>query len=275
MPLPIGATTYVFRYLLGDAAKAPPLADLLRLARAAGLDRLQIFENARPLELGPSAWTELRRHAADLGLEISLGCLTLDPAVLCEYLDRTEALGARDLRLILESETGTPLSAGGIRAFLDRVVPALASRRVRLAIENHFAIPSRTLAEAAGAYPVETVGFCIDAANSLRNFEDWEKVFDLLGDRAVCYHLKDYRIAGSNVGFSVGGAPFGEGQIDARAILRRIFTKTPDPKIYLENWTPSTGDRENDIATDAWWLEKSIANLRSLTQSPPAAVTPP
>jgi L-ribulose-5-phosphate 3-epimerase UlaE len=105
-------------------------------------------------------------------------------------------------------------------------------------------------------------------ANSLRNFEDWEKVFDLLGDRAVCYHLKDYRIAGSNVGFSVGGAPFGEGQIDARAILRCIFAKTPDPKIYLENWTPSTGDREQDIATDARWLEKSIANLRNLMESP-------
>jgi sugar phosphate isomerase/epimerase len=258
---------------LSDAANAPRLPDLLRLARTAGLDRLQICENARPLELGRSAWTELRHQAGDLGLEISLGCLTLDPAVLHQYLDRTEALGAADLRLVLESETSTPLSAGGIRAFLDRVVPALASRGIRLAIENHFAIPSRTLAEAAGSYPPETVGFCVDVANSLRNFEDWEKVFDLLGDRAVCYHLKDYRIAGSNVGFSVGGAPFGEGQIDARAILRRIFAKTPAPKIYLENWTPSTGDREQDIATDARWLEKSIANLRNLMESPRAEVT--
>src|ERR1019366_9387802 len=59
----IGATTYVFRYLLGDAAWAPPLADLPRLARAAGLDRLQICENARPLELGTSAWAELRHNA--------------------------------------------------------------------------------------------------------------------------------------------------------------------------------------------------------------------
>ena len=275
MRLPMGATSYVFRYLLGDAANAPPLPDLPRLARTAGLERLQICENARPLELGRAAWTELQRQAGDLGLEISLGCMTLDPDVLGQYLDRTEALGASDLRLVLENETGTALTADGIRAFLDRVVPALASRRIRLAIENHFAIPSRTLAEAAGSYPAETVGFCVDVANSLRNFEDWEKVFDLLGDRAVCYHLKDYRIAGSNVGFSVGGAPFGEGQIDARAILRRIFAKTSDPKIYLENWTPSTGDRGKDIATDARWLEKSIANLRNLTRSRHAAATPP
>jgi L-ribulose-5-phosphate 3-epimerase UlaE len=67
------------------------------------------------------------------------------------------------------------------------------------------------------------------------------------------------------VGFSVSGAPFGEGHIDARAILRRIFAKTGVPRIYLENWTPATGDPQTDIATDAQWLEKSIANLRSLS----------
>jgi sugar phosphate isomerase/epimerase len=265
MQLPIGATSYVFRYLLSDPASGASLQALVRLARAAGLDRLQICENARPLELSVSGWTDLQRSAGDLGLEIGLGCMTLSPATVFQYLDRTEAIGASDLRLVLENEAGIPLSASRIRAFLDVILPELQSRHIRLAIENHFAIPSRTLAEAAASYPAETIGFCLDVANSLRNFEDWERVFDLLEDRAVCYHMKDYRIAGSNVGFSVGGAPFGEGQIDARAILRRIFAKTGAPKIYLENWTPATGDPQTDIAADAQWLEKSIANSRSLS----------
>ncbi|HEY2019223.1 MAG TPA: TIM barrel protein [Bryobacteraceae bacterium] len=264
MAIPIGATSYVFRYLLSDTANAPSLTELVRLAHEAGLDRLQICENARPLETGRSAWTELQRRACDLGLEIDLGCMTLDPAVLYEYLDRTEAIGGSDLRLVLESEAGIPLSADRIRFFLDLVLPELQQRGIRLAIENHFAIPSRTLAEAAASYPTETVGFCLDVANSLRNFEAWERVFDLLGDRAFCYHLKDYRISGSNVGFSVDGAPFGEGHIDASAILRRIFARTPQPRIYLENWTPATGDPPTDIATDAQWLARSIANLRSM-----------
>jgi len=276
-PLPIGATSYVFRYLLSNASTAPSLPDLLRLARAAGLDRLQVCENARPLDAAPSAWTELRHAAASLGLEIGLGCMTLSPDVLHQYLDRTEALGGSDLRLVLESPAEALLSSDRIRAFLDQVVPALESRRIRLAIENHFAIPSRTLAEAAASYSAETVGFCLDVANSLRNFEDWEKVFDLLGDRAVCYHLKDYRIDGSNVGFSVSGAPFGEGHIDASAILRRIFTKTAAPTIYLETWTPTTGDPPKDIAADARWLATSIANLRNLLSAiaPPQTESPP
>ena len=269
MPLPVGATSYVFRYLLSDAASAPSLPSLVRLARAAGLDRLQICENARPLELGVSGWTELRRRAGDLGIEIGLGCMTLSPAVLCQYLERVEAIGGSDLRLVLESEAAIPLSAARIRAFLDVVVPALECRGMRIAIENHFAIPSATLAEAAASYPAGRVGFCLDVANSLRNFEDWEKVFDLLGDRALFYHLKDYRIAGGNVGFSVSGAPFGEGQIDGAAILRRIFAKTSTPEIYLENWTPSTGDPQTDIATDAQWLDVSIANFRKLIVSFP------
>jgi sugar phosphate isomerase/epimerase len=265
MRIPNGATSYVFRYLLSDAASAPSLRDLVRMAREAGLDRLQICENARPLEVSQVAWTELGRYAGDLGLEISLGCMTLASEVVREYLDRTEAIGGSDLRLVLENEGAAALSADRIRAFLDVVVPDLEARGVRLAIENHFAIPSRTLAEAAAAYPPETVGFCVDVANSLRNFEDWERVFDFLADRAFCYHLKDYRIEGSNVGFAVGGAPFGEGQIDVAAILRRILAKTPAPRIYLENWTPATGDRQADIAADARWLARSITNFRDVT----------
>ena len=267
MKLAVGATSYVYRYLLGDEGSAPPLAKLIRLARRAGLDRLQICENARPLALAPSGWKELQREAAEIRLEISLGCMTLDPAVVFQYLDRTEALGGSDLRLVLESETGSPLSVHRIRAFLDEVLPRFESRGIRLAIENHFAIPSKTLAEAVAPYPAGALGFCVDVANSLRNFEDWEKVFEFLGDRAFCYHLKDYRISGSNVGFSVSGAPFGEGQIPAQAILARILATNPDPRIYLEAWTPSTGDRQTDIETDARWLDTSIANFRNLVSS--------
>lgn len=82
-------------------------------------------------------------------------------------------------------------------------------------------------------------------------------------------HLKDYRISGSNVGFSVSGAPFGEGQIRAHAIVERILATNPDPRIYLENWTPCTGDRQTDIETDARWLAASIANFQRLVASLP------
>lgn len=262
MTPPIGATSYVYRYLLSDVHTAPSMRELIRMARAAGLDRFQICENARPLELPASRWKELQTEAAGIGLEISLGAMTIDPAVVFACLDRSEAIGASALRLVLETAAEGGLSIGRIRALLDRLLPRLEASGIRLAIENHFAIPSRTLAAAAAPYPPELVGFCLDAANSLRNFEHWESVFEFLGNRAFCYHLKDYRITGSNVGFAVSGAPFGEGEIGAEALVARVVEASPHAPIYLENWTPSSGDRITDIVADAAWLDRSISGFR-------------
>lgn len=262
-----GATTYVFRYELSAAESAPRVADLLGKARSVGLERLQICENARPLAIDVAGWAAIERLARDLGIEIGLGCMTLDPGAVCEYLDRVAAIRGSMLRIVLERAGAGPLSVEQIRAFLDRIVPELESRDVRLAIENHFDIPCRILAQAVADYPRERVGFCVDVANSLRNFEDCDTVLDLLGDRALCYHFKDYRICGSNVGFSVTGAPFGEGLLDWRRLFRRIFAHTPSPEIYLETWTPSSGDQKADVSMDAQWLRTSLGNFRAAVRS--------
>jgi sugar phosphate isomerase/epimerase len=142
------------------------------------------------------------------------------------------------------------------------MIPCLEKRGMRLAIENHFDIPCRVLAEAVAGYPAEAVGFCLDVANSLRNFEDLDTVFDLLGPRSLMYHLKDYRLTGSNVGFTVAGTPFGEGQIDRGKMFRRIFEYTQTPELYLETWTPQTGDWEADVASDARFVAASVRNLK-------------
>jgi sugar phosphate isomerase/epimerase len=262
MTIKIGATSYVFRYLLADAARAPKLWELLVLARNAGLERLQVCENARPLQLSCSEWGALRARADELGLDITLGCTTLDVQLVTQYLDRMDAIGDIELRIVLERECSVRVSSREIHEFLDGVVPILQKRGKRLAIENHFDIPCRDLAEAVQDYPKETVGFCIDVANSLRNFEDLNAVFELLGPRALMYHLKDYRLTGSNVGFAVTGAPFGEGQIDRRTLFQRVFEQTKSPEIYLETWTPQTGDWETDVAADSRFLATSIQNLK-------------
>jgi sugar phosphate isomerase/epimerase len=264
MTVPIGATSYVFRYLLSNAAKAPKLDALLRLAHDAGLDALQICENARPLAASGAQWADLRRQADDLGLRLSLGCMTLDAAVVHEYLDRVQAIGGSYLRVVLERQGESALTVKEIRRFLDEILPELESRNLHLAIENHFEIPSRILAKAVGIYPANRVGFCVDVANSLRNFEDASAVLQLLGPRAVCYHLKDYLVAGTNVGFTVSGACFGEGRIGAQDVLRRILSCNSAPQMFLETWTPARGTLADNVVRDAQWLASSIHNLKRL-----------
>jgi len=265
MTFSIGATSYVFRYLLSDPTRAPRLDDLLLLARKAGLESFQVCENARPLSASPKEWIQLARQANDLGLDLSLGCMTLDSEIIFNYLDRIEAIGGNYLRLVLEREGEPALTLERIRRFLDGIVPQLEARKICLAIENHFEIPSRLLAEATNAYPASLIGFCVDVANSLRNFEDTNTVLDLLNPRAICYHLKDYVVAGSNVGFAVSGAPLGEGGIGVRELIRRIRRNHKSmPQMFIETWTPVTGNWEVDVDKDAIWLAASIENLRKL-----------
>lgn len=258
----IGTTSYGFRYLLMDPREAPPLVEVVEQTRALGLEALQICENARPLDLTLPQWKALLDRARDIGLEIHVGCMTLTPDVLDRYVERAAAIPDDTLRIVLEEDA--PPTRGQIAAFLDAAVPRLERAGMRIAIENHFHIPCRTLAEAVSAYPVERVAFCLDSANSLRNFESIDQVWALLGPRACVYHLKDYRVTGSNAGFSVSGTPLGTGDMDVAGFLDRVFARDSRPTIYLENWAPCSGCRDADIAADRDWLRQSFAYVQPM-----------
>jgi sugar phosphate isomerase/epimerase len=257
----IGATSFVFRYLLMDPSRAPRLETIVEKSHQMGIDRLQICENARPLEVTLLEWEALLAKAKNLGIEIHLGCKTLDAAVLDCYLQRASMIPSRTMRVVLEDEDGPP-TRERIDSFLKQVIPLLEKYRMRLAIENHFDVSVRQLAAAAKPFPEELVGFCLDVANSLRRFEPAESVFEFLSPRAYCYHMKDFKVAGSNVGFTVGGAPFGKGDLDLDWVFNAIRAKYKDPELYLETWVPASGIWERDVQTDWEWLSESVENLR-------------
>jgi len=259
----IGTTSFGFRYAFLDPAKSPTLAEMIRQAREAGVERLQICENTRPLEFSRRDWQEATRYAADLGVEIQIGCKTLKPEVVERFLRLAQELSCDQLRIVTE-EPDEHLRGNreNVTRLLEAIVPKLQRTGLRLAIENHFDISSTLLVELASPYPAELVGFCVDTANSLRSFELSLEVIRMLRERAYCYHLKDYRVVGSMISFSVVGARLGEGDLDLDGCLRLIFAKKPVPPLFVETWTPSENHRERDIALDADWLRRSVENLR-------------
>jgi len=263
----IGTTSFGFRYQLLDPARAPSLADIINQAAELGLDLLQICENARPLALTESEWDEVVRRAADGGLEIQLGCKTVDDQEFRLYLGRSERMRSPMLRMVFEREDGGPPTREDLDRFLERSWRLLEASGVKLAIENHFDVSSRMLADAVASYPASQVGLCVDTANSLRNFEPPEQVLDLLGARAFCYHIKDFAVRGDKLGFVVEGAPLGAGRLDLDGMLDRIFAADPRPVLLAENWTPSSGVWEEDVARDAAWLRRSLAALRAAAES--------
>jgi sugar phosphate isomerase/epimerase len=269
----IGTTSYGYRYQLLDEREAPPLPVLVRQTRAAGLEALQICENARPLQAGEGEWRDTVRAAGDEGVALHVGCMTLDPEVLARYLDRASAIdGAAAVRIVLEDESGQAPSRDRLERFLAAAAERAIAAGMMLALENHFHVPCRTLLALAGAYPPDVMAFCIDSANSLRNWESAEQVFDLLGERAAFYHLKDYRVHGSNVGFEVTGAPLGEGALDLAGCVARMRARHETPLVFLETWVPASGDRRIDLATEADWLARSRAAMERAMDGIPSPV---
>jgi sugar phosphate isomerase/epimerase len=258
----LGATSFGFRYSFLDPSHAPPLTEVLQQARKEGVERFQVCENTRPLEMSRQAWRDTISAAADLGIELGLGCKTLRPAVVEQYMKLAAIIPTRRLRIVMEEDDGTHATPELAARLFEAVVPMLQKAGMQLAVENHFDIASATLVELAGRYPPDVVGFCVDTANSLRSFEKPLEVLGLLGGRACCYHLKDFQVAGGKVSFSVIGAPLGEGQLDLDGCLRHILARDAQPELYVETWTPSADDREKDVATEADWLRRSMRNLR-------------
>lgn len=261
----IGTTTFAFRYALMEQANSPTLAQVIQQAREAGVERLQVCENARPLELSKAEWRDARRCAVDLGVELQLGCKTLRPQTVENFIRLAGELACNQLRIVLE-EPPEHATRDKLARLLANVVPKMQAASLRLAIENHFEIASAFLLELASDYPPEAVGFCVDTANSLRSIEAPCQVVRLLRPRACCYHLKDYRVLGSLISFSVVGAPLGEGDLDLDGCLRLLCQANPVPPLFVEAWTPSDNNRAADIAREADWLRRSVRNLRCRLQ---------
>jgi sugar phosphate isomerase/epimerase len=266
----IGTTSFALRYRYLDPATAPLLEDQLEPLRLLGVEAFQICENVRPREIPEQRWQTLLRRAEALGLRLSLGCMTMRFDELRWHLERASSLPSRTMRVIFELDMQGEPKRDQVVRLLDSITPTLQQLDMRLAIENHFDLSSQLLAEIVVQYPAESIGFCLDVANSLRKFESPEKVFDLLEDRAFFYHFKDYRIEGSNVGFRVLGAPLGLGLLDLAGLWRRVRSRDSDPEIYIENWVPTTGDATRDAATDSEWLEIGIKAVRDHASVSPA-----
>ena len=264
----IGTTTFGFRYAFLEPANSPRLAKIIQQSAHAGIERIQICENVRPLQVSKTEWDEARRCAQDLGIELQLGCKTLRAEVVEQYIRLAEELSCTQLRIVAEDpDEHLHASRETVARLLEAIVPKLESAGLRLAVENHFDISSTLLVELTAQYPADVVGFCVDTANSLRSFEPTSEVFRLLRSRAFCYHLKDYRTVGSMISFSVVGAPLGEGDLDLDGCLRTIFEKDPVPPLFVETWVPTENNREVDTKVEVDWLLRSSRNLRARLQT--------
>src|SRR5699024_5581101 len=138
---------------------------------------------------------ELRERAEILGLGLELGTRTIGREHLDRYLDIAEALAARTLRSMSQSQeiaTGAPAALTELR----RTLPRLEGTGLPVALETSEAVPTRVLLEGSTALDSPFVGVCLDPANCVAALGHPKEVVESCASHTVNLHVKDFAFAG-------------------------------------------------------------------------------
>jgi sugar phosphate isomerase/epimerase len=264
----LGLSSYTYAWAVGVPGSRPeaPLGarELVHRAAELGVGVVQICDNL-PLHRLPVAEEEaLIRHAADLGVEIEVGTRGIESDRLARYVRLAARYGSPILRLVAE-DGDRRLSEEGVVDAIRQVLPELEGAGVRLALENHDRLPSRTLARIMAAIGSEKVGICLDTVNSFGALEGPEVVVRRLAPWVINLHVKDFCISRPehNLGFVIEGRPAGQGRLDVPWLLRELDDR-PHMSAIIELWTPPERTLAATIDKEARWAASSVSFMRTL-----------
>ena len=197
---------------------------------------------------------EVRKKAADKGLQIHLGSWSICPTSKAFKKDwgtaeehlrlgirMARALGSPVFRVILG--TGADRATeGGIEARIADTVKVCQACRsqaldagVKIAVENHAgdmqAWELVTLVEAAGK---DYVGVNIDSGNAAWTMEDPRESLEILGPYTVTSSLRDDAIWEYADGAKVQWTAMGEGDVDWKVYFDRFAVLCPGVPVHIE-----------------------------------------
>src|ERR1051325_5472458 len=197
---------------------------------------------------------DIRRMAADKGLQIHLGSWSICPTStrfkkdwgtaeehLALGIRMAKGLGSPVFRVILGSaeDRSTP---GGIEARMADTVKVLKSQRskaidagVKIAVENHAGDMHSTelvrLIEDAGK---DYVGANIDSGNACWTLEDPLQNLEHLGPYVVTSSLRDSAVWEYEDGAKVQWTAMGDGYMDLKTYFRRFAELCPGVPVHIE-----------------------------------------
>jgi 3-oxoisoapionate decarboxylase len=268
--LGISSWTYPWRVgVLGrQAAGGMTAAALLECAIAKGIGLVQYCENLPIQAETPARRRALRERAEGAGVEIQLGTRGVAANHLEGQLRLCEEMGAHLLRTVIEPLDGVQPCRDEVIAMLNGQLERFAGAGVELAVENHELYSADDLAQIVEALDSRWVGICLDTANSLGRMEGPGVVVPRLAPHTLCLHAKDVRVARvpTMLGFTVTGAPAGEGDLDLPGLLRLVREAGRCGSVVLEQWPPDLGDPNASGRQETEWAERGIAYLRGLIE---------
>jgi len=236
------------------------------------------------LEIGTREETyasRLRRQAQDWDMFVEASIrLPRDQADLDRFeaeVVTAENAGARVLRAVMPSQgSGRRYEAYESadefhearkrgRRMLELAEPAVARRRIRLAVENHKdeLIPERL--ETLKSISSEYVGACVDTGNDISFLEDPMAVVEAYAPWAFSVHLKDMAVQEYDEGFLLAEVPLGEGVLDLPRAVQILRSRHPEVRFCLEMMTRDP--LKIPCLTDRYWAPMGDVPGRHLART--------
>ncbi len=261
----LGLDNYSVRAMKWKAAELVDYAAKLRTDSLFITD-LDAFDSLddRPL-------TEVRKRAADKGVQLHLGTWSVCPTSstfkktwgtaeehLTLAIRVAKALGSPVARVVLGNAQDRS-SPGGIRARMADTLKVLKACRgravdagVKIALENHAGdMQTRELAALIEEAGKDYVGANIDSGNALWTMEDPQTALEVLAPYVVTSSLRDGVVWETERGAVVQWTAMGEGMVDFRGFFARFVELCPGVPVHIE--TISGGRREFPYLEPAFW----------------------
>jgi sugar phosphate isomerase/epimerase len=272
----LGVNTYTFMWSIGfegvnpaypgrAARPAHPLTltGLLEQARALGVHLLQTGPNLPLDALNDAELDAFAQTARDWDIALELGTRGLDYEHLAGQIALARRVGATLIRTLPEVSGAHVRSAGDMMPHLRRILPALESAGLCLAIENG-RLPADDLRAVLDSIDHPRVGVVLDMVNSLAVSEGWKHVTERLAPRVMCLHYKDFTIRREwhMMGFICEGTPAGQGMVEPAWLFQALQASPYDFNVIVELWTPEQATLEDTVALEQRWAAESVSFLR-------------
>ena len=266
----VGISSFALRYAIDASTNPLDPIGVLEAAAELGAEVVQFCDNLPLAPLSDAELDALARRAADLGLELEAGTRGSGPAQLDRYLEVTQRLGARVLRVVLsDAEEGRTLDEEW--ATLQALLPRLAEAGITLALENRFRLTPAQMAAfirslQADPGPAANVGACLDPLNSVSQLIGPQQAVRALAPLAVTAHVKSATMRREGAVWVLRGCPVGEGLLDAEALVAAVRAngRIPPPNLLAEGWMEPLESEAATLAQEADWARRGIAYLKGL-----------
>ncbi len=201
-----------------------------------------------------AALSDLRRRAADGGVALQAGMLSICPS--SQLFDARRGAAQEQLKAVIRiaQAVGSPVArcvlgivhdrnhSGGIGPLIEETVTVLREVRtfavdhgVRIAVENHAGdLQARELVQLIQAAGEDFVGALVDAGNATWALEDPLENLRQLCPYAITTGLRDSRLWATDTGATLEWTAMGAGNVDWREYFRVFRELCPRVPVILE-----------------------------------------